>query len=92
MSRRTKHKIILTIWLAVFFLLGFGVWGFQAGHLMLAGYVFLSALMYVFYAFLVRCPECRVPILLRPFKILGVEIYLWSILAPERCRHCGVAL
>ncbi len=92
MNRRTKHKLILLIWLALFFVLGFGAWSFQAGQLMLVGYFILTAIIYIFYAFLARCPECRLPILLRPLRIFGMEIYIWSIVPPERCRHCGTVL
>jgi hypothetical protein len=84
--------MVLITWSVVFFFLGFGVWSFQAGHLMIAAYFLLSVIIYVFYAFLARCPRCRVPILLKPMKILGMEVYRWSILIPERCRHCGARL
>ena len=91
-DRQTRHKVVLAIWLALFFLLGFGVWNFQAGHLMIVAYLILSVILYGCYAFLARCPQCGMPILLRPMKILGMEFYAWSILAPERCRHCGETL
>ncbi len=76
----------------MFFLLGFGVWSFQAGHLMVIAYLVLSALAFAVYAFSAKCPKCRVPVLLRPVKLFGIEIYIWSIIAPERCRHCGERL
>ncbi len=76
-------------WLAAFFLLGFGVWGFQAGHLMIIVYFILSVLAYGIYAFMAKCPRCGVPVLLKPIGLCGMRIYLWSLLAPERCRHCG---
>ena len=80
-------------WLLLFFLLGFGVWSFQGGQLMIAAYFTLSAaVLYVFYASLARCPRCRMPVLLRPVKLFGMELYLWSLLSPERCSHCGEAL
>ncbi len=79
-------------WLAVFFVLGFGVWSFQAGHLMIIIYLVLSALVFVIYAFMARCPRCRVPILLKPVSLYGIRFYLWSLAAPERCRHCGEKL
>ena len=80
---------VLIIWLAVFFLLGLGVWNFQAGHLMLIGYFAVSAVLYLFYAFLRRCPWCRMPLLLKPVRCLGIEIYLWTFTIPPHCRHCG---
>lgn len=80
------------VWVALFFLLGYGAWDFQGGHLMIVAYFILSIIVYIFYAFLARCPSCRVPILLRPVKIFGMEIYLWSILPPAHCRHCGGSL
>ncbi len=91
-NRQAKHRIVLIIWLALFFLLGFVVWSFQAGHLMIVAYFILSVIIYVFYAFLTRCPQCGFPILLKPMKILGMELYMWSILAPGKCRHCGAKL
>ena len=91
MNRRMKHKIVLTAWLAVFFLLGFGVWSFQAGHLMVVVYLVLSVLVYGIYAFTARCGQCRKPILLKPVRLFGMQIYRWSLIAPERCSHCGEA-
>jgi hypothetical protein len=88
MNRRAKHKIIAALWLALFFLLGSGVWSFQAGELMILAYLIVSVIVYVLYAFLARCPACRMPLLLRPLKIFGIELYVWSLLTPERCRHC----
>jgi len=79
-------------WSVVFFFLGFGVWSFQAGHLMIVAYLILSAILYFFYAFLVKCPRCGVPVLLKPMKILGMNVFRWSLLIPERCRHCGETL
>lgn len=92
MNRRTKHKIILAAWLSLFLFLGFGVWNFQAGHLMILVYCILSAIVYTVYAFSARCRQCGLPILLKPVKIGRIEIYGWSVLAPDRCRHCGAAL
>ncbi len=92
MNRRVKHKIILMAWFASFFLLGFGVWSFQAGHLMIIVYLVLSALVYGIYAFTVRCPRCGSPILLKPVRLFRVQIYYWSLVAPERCRQCGETL
>ena len=80
------------VWLLLFFLLGFGVWSFQGGHLMIVAYFILSVVLYVFYAFLARCPRCRMPVLLRPMKLFGMELYRWSLLSPERCSHCGEPL
>ena len=87
-----KHRIILMTWLASFFLLGYGVWSFQAGHLMIIVYFVLSALVYGIYAFTARCPRCSMPILLRPVRLCGMQLYLWSLMAPERCRHFGETL
>ncbi len=91
-NRRQKHKVVLAAWFASFFLLGFGVWSFQAGHLMVIIYLILSALAFAIYAFTAKCPSCRVPVLLRPVRLLGMQIYLWSLIAPERCRQCGERL
>ncbi len=82
----------MAAWLALFFLLGFVVWTFQAGHLMIAAYLMLSAIIYVCHAFLARCPRCGLPVLLKPMTVLGMKLYAWSIIAPERCRHCGATL
>ncbi len=79
-------------WLAVFFLMGFGVWSLQGGHLMIIIYLVLGALVYGVYAFRVRCRRCGVPILLRPVSLCGIRFYLWSLAAPEYCRHCGERL
>jgi len=92
MDRRTKHRLLLLAWFAAFLLLGSGVWGFQAGHLMVVGFFMASLVVYIFAAFLMRCPKCRMPVLLRPRNFLGVTIYTWSVLPPERCRHCGEPL
>ncbi len=79
-------------WLAAFFLLGFVVWELQAGHLMIFIFLALSMLAYGIYAFTARCPRCGMPILLRPVRLFGMEIYRWSLLVPERCHHCGKLL
>ncbi len=92
MKRRQIYHGLLLAWLAVFLLLGFSVWSFQAGHLMVVVFLFLSAGMYALYAFLARCPHCRLPILLRPVRALGIAYYIWSIMMPARCRHCGTIL
>jgi len=92
MTRRTLHKLILLLWLAVFFMIGYGTWHFQAGELMIIGYVLVSVVIYIVYAFSVRCPACEMPVLLRPVRIFGMEIYLWSLLTPPKCRHCGKPL
>ena len=83
-----KHKIIMVAWLALFILLGSGVWNFQGGELMILAYLILSIVVYLLYAFLARCPACRMPLLLRPLTVFGMELYVWSLLTPERCRHC----
>jgi len=92
MGRRAKHKVILIVWFITFFLLGSGVWGFQAGELMVIGFLMVSLVVYILTAFLMRCPKCRMPVLLRPRKFLGMELFTWSILTPTQCRHCGEPL
>lgn len=92
MNRRSKHKIVIIVWLILFLLIGSGVWGFQAGQLMVIGFFMASLVLYILVAFLMRCPKCRMPVLLRPRKFLGMELYTWSILTPDRCRHCGETL
>ena len=92
MSRRSKHKIILVVWFIMFLVIGSGVWGFQAGQLMIIGFFMASLVLYILAEFLMRCPKCRMPVLLRPRKFLGMDLYTWSILTPERCRHCGEML
>jgi hypothetical protein len=92
MTRRKKHILIAIAWLAMFFLTGLIVWGFQGGELMLLVYMALSAIVYVLYAFLARCHSCGKPVLLRPLKLLGMELYVWSILTPKQCRHCGASI
>jgi hypothetical protein len=79
-------------WLALFFLLGLGVWNFQAGHLMLIGYFAASAILYTLYALLRRCPACRMPVLLKPVRCLGIELYVWTFVVLRNCRHCGEPL
>ena len=83
---------MLFLWLAGFLFLGFGVWSFQGGELMILIYLVLSVIIYAAYAFLARCPKCGMPILLRPRTFFGVEFFTWSLLPPERCRHCDTAL
>jgi hypothetical protein len=92
MNLRNRHLFALVIWTAVFFLIGFGVWEFQAGHLMVIGFFMVSLVGYILAAFLMRCPKCRMPVLLRPWKFLGMELFSWSILTPTHCRHCGEPL
>lgn len=92
MSRRLIHKIVLLAWLTGFFLMGFGVWGFQAGHLMVMGYLLAGVVVYILAAFTNRCPKCRMPLLLRPMKLLGMDLYRWTLLTPGRCGHCGEEL
>jgi hypothetical protein len=92
MNLRRRHQLALGMWTVVFLLLGFGVWEFQAGQLMLLLFFGLSAVVYLLYAFLARCPRCGTPLLLRPRKVLGIEFYTWSCAAPENCRHCGEPL
>ena len=92
MARRRRYAIALALWLAGFFLVGYGVWSFQAGHLMVLIYTAGSALAYIIYAFAARCANCRWPVLLRPRRILGMDLFTWSILPPTQCRHCGKPL
>jgi len=92
MNRRTKCNIAVLVWLAGLFLVGFGVWNFQGGQLMILIYLVAGMIIYMLYAFMVRCPKCRYPILLRPHRIFGMEIYTWSIAVPVNCRHCGLLL
>jgi hypothetical protein len=92
MNRRQIYHGLLIAWLAAFILLGFSVWSLLAGHVMVVMFLFLSAVIYALYAFLARCPRCRMPILLRPVRALGVSFYVWSIVMPTRCRHCGKIL
>jgi len=92
MNRRQIYHGFLLAWLAAFLLLGFLVWSFQAGYLMVVIFLFLSSCVYVLCAFLARCPRCRLPVLLRPVRTFGLEFYTWSIVMPERCRHCGTIL
>jgi len=92
MSRRAIHGIVLLAWITCFFLMGFGVWGFQAGHLMVMGYLLAGVVIYMFAAFMNRCPKCRMPLLLKPMKLLGMDLYRWTLLTPEKCSHCGEIL
>ena len=92
MDRRTRQLLVLAAWCAGFLLLGYSVWSLQAGSLMVIGYVAAGVMVYVIRALFIRCPKCRMPVLLRPRKFLGMELYTWSILTPSRCRHCGEPL
>jgi len=92
MNRRTIHRIVLLAWLTGFFLMGFGVWGFQAGHLMVMAYLLAAVVLYIFAAFMNRCPKCRMPLLLKPMKLLGMDLYRWALLTPGQCGHCGEVL
>jgi predicted acyltransferase len=92
MNRRAIHGIVLLAWITGFFIMGFGVWGFQAGHLMVMGYLLAGVVIYIFAAFFNRCPKCRMPLLLKPIKLLGMNLYRWALLTPERCGHCGETL
>jgi len=92
MIRRRRYAIVLVLCLLGFFLVGYGVWSFQAGHLMVLIYVAVSALAYIIYAFAVRCPHCRWPVLLRPHRCLGMDLFTWSVIPPTQCRHCGKPL
>jgi hypothetical protein len=59
---------------------------------MVMGYLLAGVVIYIFAAFINRCPKCRMPLLLNPMKRLGMDLYQWSFLTPERCRHCGEML
>ena len=76
----------------MFFLLGFGVWSFQGGELMIVVYLVTSVIVYVIYAFRARCTRCNMPLLLRPVTICGMELFVWSLVTPESCRHCGARI
>ncbi len=89
MDRRSRSRVVLLIWLAGFFAVGYGVWSFQAGHLMLLLYLAAAILAYGVRAFAARCPHCRMPVRLRPLRLFGAELFLWTILEPNQCRHCG---
>jgi hypothetical protein len=84
--------IVLVVWTVLFLALGMGGWELLGGELMLIVFLALSWTVYTGYAFLSRCPSCRTPVLLRPVKLFGVEVFLWSLLTPRRCRHCGEPL
>ena len=91
MRRRGKHILIMVAWLGAFILLGLSVWNFQAGHLFV--FLFLAASMAAYiYALFASCPECGKLIMARPVKLFGLDVYLWMLLTPERCRHCGKLL
>jgi hypothetical protein len=91
-DRRARQLLLLAAWYAGFLLLGYAVWSLQAGSLMVIGYVAASVVLYVIRALFTRCPNCRMPVLLRPQKVLGMELYTWSLFAPSACRHCGEPL
>jgi hypothetical protein len=92
MKRRTIHSIILILWFMIFCVIGFGAGDLRSGHLILIGYLFLSIVTYTVYAFIAKCRACGMPVLLRPLKLLGMDLYLWSLLTPKRCRHCDADL
>ena len=92
MTRRGKHILLLSAWLAAYFLFGFGVWSFQAGHLFVLLFLAASVLVYMLYGLSARCPKCSMPVLVRRIRLFGMELYLWSILTPERCRNCGAII
>lgn len=89
---RKNFAIALMLWLAGFFIIGYGVWSFQAGHLMVLLYLGAGTLLYIIAAFTLRCGQCRLPILLRPRSIFGVEFFTWSLLPPKQCGRCGSPL
>jgi hypothetical protein len=92
MNMRSKYLAVLMVWITIFFLLGFGVWQFQAGELMLIIYLLAGMLGYIGYAFLFRCGSCGTPVLLKPMVLFGMDLYRWTILPPIRCRACGKTL
>ena len=92
MHRRNVHRAVLAVWSAVFLLFGLSVWDLMAGHLMIGIFLGMSLAVYLFAAFTIRCPACRMPVLLKPRKFLGASIYTWRCLIPEKCAHCGKAL
>ncbi len=89
MTRRGKQKIVYVVWLSLFLLLGFASWRLQAGIVLVLTYMLISILFYWIYAFSVKCPNCRMPVLLKQHTFLGAEFYTWSLLTPGKCRHCG---
>lgn len=84
MSRRALHITALVLWLALF-----GALGLIGAHGALIWLLLAGALGYVLTAFRTRCASCGAPLLLRPLRLFGVELYLWSLLPPAQCRHCG---
>ena len=36
-----------------------------------------------------RCPECGKPVLFNPSRIGGMEFWVWTPSAPDRCSKCG---
>lgn len=90
--RRKRCSIVLALWTAGFFLAGYGVWSFQGGELMLILYLAGGMIAYLVAAFGMRCPHCRMPVLLRPRTFLGIELFAWTVLPPKACRHCGEPL
>jgi hypothetical protein len=64
-----------------------GAWELLGGELMLI-VPRLSCIAYAAYV-LLRCPNCRTPVLLEAVNLLGMEIYLWSVLTPPVQTRCG---
>ncbi len=89
MNRRSKNRLFLAAWLALFILLGFNVWSFQAGHLMIILFLGISVLGYAVYACSTRCPACGLRLMLRPVRMFGMQAFMWSLLIPANCGHCG---
>ncbi|MDA8098825.1 MAG: hypothetical protein M0042_04300 [Nitrospiraceae bacterium] len=89
MNRRSRHRLLWTIWIAVFLIIGSGLWDLFGGSLALLLFLGASVVVYILYAFFARCPQCGTPVLLRTWRIGRMEIYGWSCMAPERCRKCG---
>ncbi len=91
-QRRIAYHRFLLAWLILFFLLGMEVWSLLAGHLMVVSFLLLGVVLYGLMAWLIRCPRCNAPVLRRPARIGRMEIFLWSIVMPGRCRECGTPL
>ncbi len=89
MNRRSQNRLFLLIWLALFVLLGFNVWSFQAGHLMVILFLFATVPGYGIYACSARCRMCGFRLLVRPFRLFGMSLFTWSLLMPAACRQCG---
>lgn len=39
-----------------------------------------------------RCPNCNKPVLINPIRVLGTEIWIYTVLPPKKCSKCGTEL